>query len=75
MRSHRDVIRDAGGVTAFARKLALPADKVPAVRQWRARGSIPPEYWPLVASEGLASLGELNIAHAARKQGLRGKAA
>jgi hypothetical protein len=71
MRSHRDIIVSSGGVAAFARKLALPAEKVAAVRQWRARDAIPPEYWTLIAAEGLASLAELNIAHAARKQRMK----
>ena len=67
MRSHATVIRDAGGVAAFIRRLNLPTHRDAAVRQWLARNSIPPEYWPLLASEGLSTLSELTLAHAARK--------
>jgi len=67
MRTHREVIRDAGGVTAFARKLSL-SPKAATVQSWWQRDSIPNQYWLLVAQLELASLPELALAAAAKRR-------
>lgn len=66
MRTHRDVIRDGGGVAAFARKLSL-SRKPTTVQSWWQRGSIPGEYWLLISQLELASLPELALAASIRQ--------
>lgn len=65
MRTHLQIIADAGGYKAAAQKLGQPAERV---RFWERRKAIPPEQWKLVAGAGLATLEELAEA-AARKAG------
>jgi hypothetical protein len=67
MRTHRDVIRDGGGVAAFARKLNL-SQKPTTVQSWWHRGRIPSEYWLLIVDLDLATWRELGMADAARRQ-------
>lgn len=67
MRTHRDVIRDAGGVAVVARKLSL-AQRPTTVQSWWQRDSIPGEYWLMLAQHELASLPELALAAATRRQ-------
>ena len=43
MSSVDDLITDLGGPQRLATTLGVNAN---AVRQWKSRGTIPPEYWP-----------------------------
>lgn len=64
MRSHAQIIIDAGGPSSVAREVsALPG----TVKQWRRNDSIPAPYWQAVSAKGLATLEEL--AKAASKVG------
>jgi len=72
MRSHADIIKDANGPHAVARLIGAAIDADPATlesrtRAWNLNKSIPGEYWPLIASLGLATVDELALAAAARK--------
>lgn len=72
MRTHADIIRDANGPHAVARLLGTVIEADAATlesraRAWNLNKSIPGEYWPLIASLGLATLAELAAAAAARK--------
>ena len=64
MRTHLQVITDAGGYKAAAERLGLMPNRV---RFWERRQAIPPEEWAAVAQAGLATLEELARAAAARK--------
>lgn len=56
MRSHDQIITDAGGPTAVARQVgARPG----TVKQWRRAESIPAPYWQAIAQLNLATLDEL----------------
>lgn len=57
MRSHKQVIEDAGGVAAFAETLGQSA--IGKVRFWFIRDSIPADYWSAVADNRIATLDEL----------------
>ena len=72
MRSHTDIIKDAGGPHAVARLLAEKIETdLPTlesrVRGWNLSKSIPGEYWPLLEALGVASLSEFAVAAASRK--------
>ena len=65
MRTHLQIIQDAGGYREFATKVR----QVPArVRFWERRAAIPAEWWSAVAGAGLATLEELAVAAAAKRQ-------
>ena len=72
MRTHAQILTDAGGAHAVAR-LILPhiaVDEVTLqkrVRAWVVSKSIPGEYWALFESVGLASIAELAADAADRK--------
>lgn len=75
MRTHEQIIADAGGYRALAERLDLPESRV---RFWERRESIPPEQWKAVSDAGLATLEELAVAAAERKRAddcTRGEAA
>lgn len=74
MRTHRDVIKDAGGVANFARKLSL-SERTATVQSWWQRDSIPGEYWVLISQLELASLPELAMARYLRHGQRQRKAA
>jgi hypothetical protein len=74
MRTHRDIIRDAGGVTSFAKRTGLTR-RPTTVQSWWQRDSIPGEYWLIIAQLELASLPELALAAATRRQRPRADAA
>lgn len=72
MRTHAEIIADADGPHALARVIKPFLDAPQATiesrcRAWNLTGSIPGEYWPLLASLSVASLDELAHAAAARK--------
>lgn len=64
MRSHQQIIKDAGGPTSLAK--AISADPNTA-KAWGRSNSIPAPYWSAVALANLATLEELAIAAAARR--------
>jgi hypothetical protein len=64
MRSHSEIIRDAGGAAQLARKLGM-ADRQTTVRQWLTRDSIAPKYWAEFARLEIATTHELAAAAAA----------
>ena len=56
MRTHDQIIVEAGGPTFVARQVgARPG----TVKQWRRAGSIPAPYWQAIAQLNLATLDEL----------------
>lgn len=72
MRTHLQIIADAGGYQGLAKALDLPAERV---RFWKRRESIPMEEWPAVEAAGIASHAELFGAALARKTTVQGRAA
>lgn len=63
MRSHDQIITEAGGYKALAGKIGEPESRV---RFWVRRQSIPPEAWLKIAKAEAASLEELAAAAEAR---------
>jgi hypothetical protein len=65
MRTHSQIIRDAGGPGPIRELLHQHGFDLtdPAVRSWLRRpnpaGSIPPAYWPTLAKARIATLKEL----------------
>ncbi|MGX1801022.1 carph-isopro domain-containing protein, partial [Brevundimonas naejangsanensis] len=59
MRSHDQIIIDAGGPSAVARKVGANPG---TVKQWRRVGSIPAPYWQAFAQLNFATLDELAVA-------------
>lgn len=57
MRTHLQIISDAGGYQAIAATLGLPAERT---RFWVKREAIPQDQWPPVIRAGLATLDELS---------------
>lgn len=67
MRTHAQIIADAGGYQAAASKIDPSDNLLPGrVRFWMRRNSIPPERWNAVVAAGLTSLAELADASAAK---------
>lgn len=73
MRTHAEIIRDAGGWRAVRDSLSLPTDDA-KVKFWFFRDSIPCEYWKALADLGLTSVEELALA-AHRRRYLKERAA
>ena len=72
MRSHGQIITEAGGPHAVARMVHrhVEADEVTVqkrVRAWAVTGSIPGEYWALLDRLAVAPVAELAAAAADRK--------
>ena len=72
MRTHKQIIADAGGPHQVARLIqqGVEADETTLqkrVRAWDVSDSIPGEYWALLADKGVAGLEELAQAAGARK--------
>lgn len=63
MRTHEQIISEAGGYRALATTLGQPINRV---RFWERRKAIPPEAWRSVVDAGLASADEF-LDLAARK--------
>lgn len=67
MRTHKQIIVDAGGYQIAASKIDATDNLLPGrVRFWMRRDSIPAERWSMVAASGLTTLEELAAAAAAR---------
>lgn len=56
MRTHQQIINDAGGVSGVAQVTGVSAN---TVKQWRRLDSIPAPYWRTIADHGFATLDEL----------------
>lgn len=56
MRTHQDIIDDAGGTTKLAETLALDPNTVKA---WRKGNSIPGRYWAEIEDNSFATVREL----------------
>jgi hypothetical protein len=69
MRTHAEIIRDAGGWREVRNALALPTDDA-RCKFWFFRDSIPCEYWKALADLEFTSVEELALA-AHRKRYLR----
>lgn len=65
MRTHLQIIADAGGYRALADKLGEAPNRA---RFWERRQSIPPNKWKAVSDAGLATLEELALAAATPRQ-------
>lgn len=65
MRTHSDILRDAGTVEEIATRRGV---SVPTVRSWIQRDSIPSEYWADFANENCGTLEELAAAEKARAE-------
>jgi hypothetical protein len=63
MRTHTQIIRDAGGPSALARAIDVDPNTAKA---WTRSDSIPGRYWALIAEAKMASLEELAEADKAR---------
>lgn len=63
MRTHEQIIIDAGGYRPLASKLGLPEARV---RFWMRRKAIPAEMWKRTAEAGVSTLDELAAAAEAR---------
>lgn len=62
MHNFPELIEKLGGSAAIARAIRGPYADAGVVRQWKARGSIPPAYWPhlirLAKDKGIAGVNE-----------------
>jgi hypothetical protein len=66
MRSHAQIIRDAGGYRAVYVKLHWKG-KIHTVKSWVLRDNIPAEHWRALVDLGLCTLDELATALAIKK--------
>jgi hypothetical protein len=66
MRSHRDIIRDAGGALKVHRR--LPNVKLETVKSWSVRNRIPCDYWRALIDCEFCSADELVTAVAVRRE-------
>ncbi|MGV3580021.1 hypothetical protein [Brevundimonas sp.] len=66
MRTHAEIIADAGGPSQVLLRLTLSAS-IHTVRSWVQRNSIPAEHWAAFAAGGLATLEELATGAAQRR--------
>ena len=73
MRTHAEIIRDAGGWREVRERLGLKSDDY-RVKFWFFRDSIPAEWFKAVADLGVTTVDELALA-AHRKRYLRERAA
>lgn len=73
MRTHAEIIRDAGGWRAVRDAVGLPSEDA-RVKFWFFRNSIPCEYWKALADLKLTTAEELALA-AHRRRYLRESAA
>lgn len=62
MRSHSQIVRDAGPATVAA----LTGKPIHTVRSWAQRDSIPAEYWALLVSDQHCTAAELMLAAASK---------
>ena len=67
MRTHADIIREAGGAAKVRERLGLQPKQFETVKSWFIRDSIPADYWRDFADTDLCTLDELATAAAARR--------
>lgn len=69
MRTHNDIIDEAGGPTKFAALISAEGALVEPnlVFAWKRESSIPAAYWPRIVRANCATLDELAHAAEARK--------
>ena len=68
MRSHADIIREAGGAHEVRKRLGLKPKQFETVKSWFVRDSIPGEYWAAFRDCQFCTLEELATAAHVRKQ-------
>lgn len=56
MRTHSDIIDDAGGPSQFARSIGVEPN---TVFPWRRADRIPAAHWAVISGQNLATLDEL----------------
>ncbi len=71
MRTHLQIIKDAGGPSAIGRIVGAEAN---TAKQWKRNDSIPAPYWAALADAKVATLDELAKAAATRREGPPGTA-
>ena len=59
MRTHSQIIEDAGGPTSVAK---VTSAEPGTVKQWKRLDSIPGRYWIDLAAAGLSTMDELGLA-------------
>lgn len=64
MRTHKQIIKDAGGPSAVAKVVVAEAN---TAKGWSRSNSIPAMYWEPIVAAHLATLEELAAAAAARR--------
>lgn len=64
MRTHLDIIADAGGPTKLGVLINVEAGLIHA---WKRENSIPAAYWPRIVAAEISTLDELAAAAEARK--------
>lgn len=62
MRSHSDIIGDAGGSAKFAGRLSSLGAYPDLCKAWKRTNSIPAQYWKAIVDKGLATFEELAVA-------------
>jgi hypothetical protein len=72
MRTHEQIIIDAGGPTRLAKLIGIEPGKA---KQWRRNSSIPGPYWAALTAAKVAKLDELAHAAAKRTPSKQGEAA
>lgn len=65
MRTHEQIIADAGGAQKVHERLGL---SLHTVRSWVQRKRIPPEHWPAISAAFEVTTDELTQAHRPRKR-------
>lgn len=72
MRSHEDIIADAGGPAALGRKVGADPN---TAKKWKQNGSIPSAYWAEISRQEIATLEELAAGAETRRPDREGAAA
>lgn len=67
MRTHSQIIDEAGGPSALARTPGVEVDPG-TTKQWKRGDSIPAPYWAAIADAKLATLEELAEAASSKKR-------
>jgi hypothetical protein len=65
MRSHRDIIRDAGGAPRVHER--LHGVKLETVKSWSVRNRIPSDHWRAMVDNNFCTVEELMTAAAVRR--------
>jgi hypothetical protein len=68
MRSHADIIREAGGAHRVRERLGLKPKQFETVKSWFVRDNIPAEYWRGFVDCNFCTADELMTAAHVRRQ-------